>query len=75
VETFLVNPGSVSRKDFDKACQDKVSHLSKRSTYRSDKALGSVAIISSLRGKMEKQFNRMMESPGGTTAKGGEEYI
>lgn len=44
VETCLVNPSTISASRYDKACEDRLTIMSKRSAYKSDKLLGQVTV-------------------------------
>lgn len=49
VETCLVNPSTISASRYEKACEERLTIMSKRSAYKSDKLLGQVTVAPHLK--------------------------
>jgi len=60
VESYLINPALVSDERLAKACDDRLSTMSRRTTYKNNKLVNQVVVAPHLRNQLKLKFNKLI---------------
>lgn len=60
VESYLINPALVSDERLAKACDDRLTTMSRRTNYKNNQMVNQVVVAPHLRNQLKLKFNKLM---------------